>query len=239
MSRAGGDVAANVGHEIEGLAGFQAPRHIDFFHEHFRRGCIVQRHGEQLDILRREPRGGGFGLAGGVVAVGEQHDAPGRPGREDGTGEIERAADVRGLSPVRFPGPDSRVGVVRGWFFPEFRARVESDQAVHILCMFRRAAGLDEFGGFLPRGVRNAGRFVEDEEDGQILRGQQPAETGQGEHQQEHDEGAQDEADLALERSHVGQRAALGPHEEDDEEQKAQRPGMGEIDQAVHSVRLR
>ena len=144
--RRGGDVAANVRGEIERLAGFQPARHVDFFHEHFRRGCIVQRHGEQLHALRGEARRRGGRLLRGVVAIGQQHDAPGLARGKNGAGKIERAADVRGLALGELRPSLRQPRARRG--LPQLGVFGETDHAGDVVRALRREARRDEIARF-------------------------------------------------------------------------------------------
>ena len=88
-------IAAQMRHEIEGLALLQPARHIDALDEHLRRGFVAQRHDRQLYAARREPARDLRGAACRVIAVGEQHETFGFPRGKDRAGEVERAANVR------------------------------------------------------------------------------------------------------------------------------------------------
>ncbi|MEI9895587.1 MAG: hypothetical protein WDN28_17280 [Chthoniobacter sp.] len=160
------------------------------------------------------------------------------PAGENGAGEIQRAADVRGLA-FRGVGPLDRRLQVRGGRLPELGLGGETDDARGIVGVLRREARRDEVPRFLLRRRRDAGRVIDDEQHRQFPRRQQPADAGQRQDQQQHDERAQGEAHLALGGRHVGQRAALRPDEEDKDQGKRERPGMRQIHEALHSVRLR
>ena len=54
--------------------------------------------------------------------------------------------------------------------------------------------------------------------------------AGQREHEEQQDERAQGEADAPLRGRQVGERAALRPDEQDDDEREREKPGMREFD---------
>jgi len=221
-------VAADVRDEVERLALFQTAGHIHFLHEDLGRGLRVEGHGEQLHALRREARGHFGGVAGGVIAIGDQDEAPGFSGGKDRAGKIERLTDVRGLAiGGRRPGLGD-LEFLRGRL-PKLGLGREPDDAGGVARLLVSQTGFHEIAGFLALGFGNARGIVHGEEHGEFAGWQQPSHAGQRQGQHYEDDQPQRETHPPLPARHVRQRSTLRPEEKQRDEREREEPGMRQL----------
>ena len=237
--RGGGDVALHVRAQVERLARVQPAGQIDAGDEDLRLRGVAQRHGVHLHAAGPEARGGFGPGVGGVVAVGEQHDAPGAVRRQDARREGERAADVRGRA-VGGGGVGEMGGELAagGGRLPDGRFPREAEDARFVVAAAVREARFDEPPRGGPRLGRDAGGIVHDEHDPQRIPVPEPAHPGQREDDAPEQQSAHEQAGAALGGGHVRQRTAQ------DQEQKRrrhrgedQKPGVGEFHGRAATVR--
>ena len=202
----GGDVALDVGAQVERLAGFQAARDVDGGDEHLGRRRIAQRHGVDFDAVGGEAGGGRGPGVGGVVAVAQQHDSSRGPGWQDGGGKLQGAPDVGvGAGSIGGSGPLGGYLAALHRCLPDGGVLREAEHADGIVCATILDAVLDETarGGTGLGG--NARGIINQINDRQIIAAPLPAHARQGQEDARQQERPHEQAGAALRRGQVGQ----------------------------------